>query len=296
MSASFAERSPVPRRSHWPRVAAVALAVSALVAATVSAPGRAVLDEIREVVGVERAQPALFSLPAPSRLLVSSDQGVWVVQEDGSRRLLGDYREATWSPFGRFVAATRENSSPRSSRTATCGGRSHDQLSVHLDGPEPRPIRVSHMSIAPDSGSSPVTAQTTDCWSPVPKVRSPGAQARIFTSRTPTGAVESSSSMPTPVRCSGARTATDVWSSSNGRRTDGVSSLVARARATTSRSTRRKARCSPVSVHLAERSPQPQRVPARTLVRSRWSRTVNRDSSCQTCPGQHSQVLVRSKI
>ncbi len=109
VSASFAERSPVPRRSHWPRVAAVALAVSALVAATVSAPGRAVLDEIREAVGVERAQPALFSLPAPGRLLVSSDVGVWVVQEDGSKRLLGDYREATWSPFGRFVAVAREN-------------------------------------------------------------------------------------------------------------------------------------------------------------------------------------------
>ena len=109
VAAAFTERSPVPRPSHWPRVAAVALAVSALVAATVSSPGRAVLDEIREVVGVERAQPALFSLPAPGRLLVASDAGVWVVSEDGSRRLLGDYREATWSPFGRFVAVTREN-------------------------------------------------------------------------------------------------------------------------------------------------------------------------------------------
>jgi dipeptidyl aminopeptidase/acylaminoacyl peptidase len=109
VAAAFTERSPVPRPSHWPRVAAVALAVSALVAATVSSPGRAVLDEIREVVGVERAQPALFSLPAPGRLLVASDEGVWVVSEDGSRRLLGDYREATWSPFGRFVAVTREN-------------------------------------------------------------------------------------------------------------------------------------------------------------------------------------------
>ena len=109
VTAAFAERKPVPRPSHWPRVAAVAIAASAIIAAALSSPGRAVLDEIREVVGVERAQPALFSLPAPGRLLVASDAGVWVVQEDGSRRLLGDYREATWSPFGRFVAATREN-------------------------------------------------------------------------------------------------------------------------------------------------------------------------------------------
>ena len=49
--------------SRWPS--------SALVAATLSSPGRAVLDEIREVVGVERAQPALFSLPVSGRLLVS---------------------------------------------------------------------------------------------------------------------------------------------------------------------------------------------------------------------------------
>ena len=45
-------------------VAAIAVAVVA-VAGLLSPPGRAVLDEIREVVGVEKAQPALFSLPAP---------------------------------------------------------------------------------------------------------------------------------------------------------------------------------------------------------------------------------------
>ncbi len=109
VAAAFREREPVLRPSHWPRVAAVAIALTAVVAATVSPPGRAVLDEIREVVGVERAQPALFSVPAPGRLLVSSDAGVWVVAQDGSKRLLGDYREASWSPFGRFVAAVGKN-------------------------------------------------------------------------------------------------------------------------------------------------------------------------------------------
>jgi len=109
LEAGFVEREPAPRHSHWPRVAVVAVALTALLAAALSSPGGAVIDEIREVVGVERAQPALFSLPAPGRLLVASDAGVWTVQQDGSRRLLGDYREATWSPFGRFVAAAREN-------------------------------------------------------------------------------------------------------------------------------------------------------------------------------------------
>jgi hypothetical protein len=106
---AFAEREPVPRRSQWPRVAAVAVALAALGAVVLSSPGRAVLHELREVVGVKRAQPALFSLPAPGRLLVSSDAGVWVVERDGSKRLLGDYREASWSPLGRFVVATTRN-------------------------------------------------------------------------------------------------------------------------------------------------------------------------------------------
>ena len=108
VSAAFAEREPQPRRRSWQPVAAVALAVVVL-AGLLSPPGRAVLDEIRQVVGVEESAPALFSLPAPGRLLVTAGSGVWIVDEDGSKRLLGDYREASWSPFGRFVVATREN-------------------------------------------------------------------------------------------------------------------------------------------------------------------------------------------
>ncbi|MBA2385411.1 MAG: hypothetical protein H0V68_12225, partial [Actinobacteria bacterium] len=102
VQAAFAEHEPQPRRRSWKPVAALAL-VLAVAAGLLSPPGRAVLDGIREVVGVENAQPALFSLPAPGRLLVTSDAGTWVVDRDGSKRLLGSYREASWSPFGRFV-------------------------------------------------------------------------------------------------------------------------------------------------------------------------------------------------
>ncbi|MGH3110952.1 MAG: hypothetical protein ACRDQT_08560, partial [Gaiellaceae bacterium] len=97
------------RQSHWPRVAAIAIALAAVLASAFSPPGQAVIDEIREVVGVERAEQALFSLPAEGRLLVASDAGVWVVQQDGSKRLLGEYREASWSPFGRFVVAAKRD-------------------------------------------------------------------------------------------------------------------------------------------------------------------------------------------
>ena len=108
VSAAFGRREPQPRRRSWKPVAALVLAV-AVIAGLASPPGRAVLDEIREVVGVEQSAPALFSLPAPGRLLVTADSGVWVVEQNGSKRRLGNYREASWSPFGRFVVASRRN-------------------------------------------------------------------------------------------------------------------------------------------------------------------------------------------
>ncbi len=107
--AAYEERTPAPReRKAW-RPVLVLAAVAVVAGAVASPPGQAVLDSIREAVGIERAQPALFSLPAPGRLLVESADGVWVVQADGSKRRLGDWREASWSPFGRFVVVARAN-------------------------------------------------------------------------------------------------------------------------------------------------------------------------------------------
>ena len=40
-----------------------------------SPPGRAVVDSVRKAIGIESAEQALFSLPAPGRLLVVSDSG-----------------------------------------------------------------------------------------------------------------------------------------------------------------------------------------------------------------------------
>lgn len=105
---AFAGRHPAPRRPVLPRLA-VALAVVTLLAALVLTPaGAAVRDWIDDVftVGVRDAEPALTEVPGGGRLLVASPQGSWAVQPDGSRRLLGRYVEATWSPRGLFVAAT----------------------------------------------------------------------------------------------------------------------------------------------------------------------------------------------
>ncbi|HEY1356581.1 MAG TPA: hypothetical protein VGF09_09700 [Solirubrobacterales bacterium] len=92
------------------RFAQVAVALGLLVAAAISPAGAAVRDWVGEAVesGREPSLPALTSLPAPGPLLVDSADGAWVVKEDGSKRLLGSYRQSTWSPRGLFVAAVGE--------------------------------------------------------------------------------------------------------------------------------------------------------------------------------------------
>jgi hypothetical protein len=106
VAGAFERRPAAPRLRLRPRLA-IALAVAALLLALILSPaGAGVRDWIGDVLqpGVENAEPALTGLPGGGRLLVESGQGPWVVQADGSRRLLGDYREATWSAHGLFVA------------------------------------------------------------------------------------------------------------------------------------------------------------------------------------------------
>jgi dipeptidyl aminopeptidase/acylaminoacyl peptidase len=105
---AYAEREPAPRRVPLLRSALVAAALAAIVAAALSPPGRAVVDNVRRAIGIDDAEEALFSLPTRGRLLVvAPERGTFVVHPDGSRRRLGRYQEATWSPRGRFVVATR---------------------------------------------------------------------------------------------------------------------------------------------------------------------------------------------
>jgi hypothetical protein len=105
---AFEERERVPRQRNYLRPAVALGIAAAIVAGAVSSPGRAVLGNLRDqVVGQRNATPALFSLPAPGRLIVDSTEGPWIVQRDGSKRLLDRYDELSWSPHGKYVAATR---------------------------------------------------------------------------------------------------------------------------------------------------------------------------------------------
>lgn len=112
--AAFEEREPVswPVRHARPLLAFAALL--AVLAGAFSPPGQALVGSLRDaigrerVVGVKRSKPELFRLPTGGRLLVNSSGGPWIVQSDGSKRRLGPYDEASWSPRGLFVVATRQ--------------------------------------------------------------------------------------------------------------------------------------------------------------------------------------------
>ena len=104
-------RAEFKRREHvsWPRrrlrpLLALAV-VAALLTAAFTPPGRGLAERLREAIAPARAEP--IALPAPGRLLVLTAEGPWIVQKDGSKRLLGRYEDAVWSPRGLFVGATR---------------------------------------------------------------------------------------------------------------------------------------------------------------------------------------------
>jgi hypothetical protein len=100
---------PERRRRHPWRAAQVAL-VAALIALVVSPAGASVRHWVTDRIdepGLPHAVPVLSSLPGDGSLLVDSARGPWVVQPDGSKRLLGDYAEASWSPHGLYAVVTR---------------------------------------------------------------------------------------------------------------------------------------------------------------------------------------------
>lgn len=105
---AYEERSPAPkpvRRRLVPGLVAAAVVVGAAIA---TPPGHAVFQQVREAVGVQQAEPALFSLPSKGRLLVvSADHGgVWLIHDNGLKRRIGSYTDAQWSPHGLYVIAT----------------------------------------------------------------------------------------------------------------------------------------------------------------------------------------------
>jgi hypothetical protein len=152
--------------------------VAAIAGVLASPPGRAVLDSLRQAIGAEHAQPALFSLPAPGRLVAAGPGGAWVVSQDGSKRRLGDFAAASWSPFGRFVVADRTHElaalEPDGSvrwtlarpdvELARWGGSETDTRIAYLDG------RRLHVVAGDGTGDAdlglPAAARVAPAWQP----------------------------------------------------------------------------------------------------------------------------------
>lgn len=106
---AYAEQPAAPRSRLRIRLALVpVVAVLAGVLALTPA-GAAVHRWIEQTLGVRHARAALFSLPAPGRILVSGPGGAWTVAADGAKRRLGPWRQATWSPHAEYVAVAGGN-------------------------------------------------------------------------------------------------------------------------------------------------------------------------------------------
>lgn len=109
VAAAFEERDVVsPGRRTVLRVA-ISVAVAGLIAGFALTPAGAEVREWieeRMEIGEDDPKPELSSLPAPGALLVEARGGAWILRDDGSKRRLGAFDEAAWSPSGRFVAVT----------------------------------------------------------------------------------------------------------------------------------------------------------------------------------------------
>jgi dipeptidyl aminopeptidase/acylaminoacyl peptidase len=178
VEAAFEAERPARRRR--PARLRLAIALAALAAALVAVPATGADDWIRDLVkpGRDDARPSLSSLPGGGRLLVTSDRGAWVVQPDGSKRLLGDYGEAGWSPQGLFVVATED----RQLVATEPGGRVRWTLSrpnpVHRPRWSPSGYRIAYLTgsapalrmVAGDgTGDRPLTTKVADAapaWKP----------------------------------------------------------------------------------------------------------------------------------
>jgi hypothetical protein len=97
-------RRPLPRL-------ALGLSLAALLAILLLSPaGAAVRNWVDDAftAPTPRPEPTLTKVPGGGKLLVQTGEGPVVVQPDGSKRLLGDFEGASWSPHGLFVAAVKK--------------------------------------------------------------------------------------------------------------------------------------------------------------------------------------------
>jgi len=176
------ERQPSPVRDGRPALPRLALALgiaTLLMALLLSPAGAAVRDWVGDVVdsSAPEPEPGLSETPGGGHLLVQSALGPWVVQPDGSRRLLGHYEEASWSPRGLFVAAAQgrdlsavePDGTPHWSLTAAARVRTPrwSPSGYRIAYRSGRSLRIVAGDGRGDHLVNPATAPVAPAWSPV---------------------------------------------------------------------------------------------------------------------------------
>jgi hypothetical protein len=107
---AYVEREPVRRTRSRRRFALVPVLAVIAAALLLSVAGARVGRFISHaLVGVRHPAPAMSSLPAPGRILVSGPGGTWITAADGSTRQVGSWPQASWSPRGLYVAVAAAN-------------------------------------------------------------------------------------------------------------------------------------------------------------------------------------------
>jgi hypothetical protein len=113
IAAAFDQALPRQRgRSRGVRLALAGALCLVLAVLAVTPPGPALARWLKQAIdlgdsGVPHAERALSHLPSAGRVLTAGPSGAAIVNADGSRRFLGPYREASWSPQGLFVVVVR---------------------------------------------------------------------------------------------------------------------------------------------------------------------------------------------
>lgn len=105
--AAYEQRTPSPRRLRFRRPAGVVATVLAIAGVVALSPAGATVGRLVDrALGIPHAARVLSALPAPGRLLVSGPGGTWIVAADGSVRRVGEWKDASWSPHGLYLAVT----------------------------------------------------------------------------------------------------------------------------------------------------------------------------------------------
>ncbi|MDQ2983892.1 MAG: WD40 repeat domain-containing protein [Actinomycetota bacterium] len=188
---AHAEREPISWPRKHARPLALAAGVAVLVAGALSPPGMAVFGSLRKAVGTERVKrsvPAIEYLPGGGELLVSSSSGTWVVYPNGSRRRLGSYADASFSPHALYVAGTRGHElvtfEPNRSRAVHWAISRAAPVSRPVWGPDGyriayfagRSLRVIVGDGSEEAVIAPAATLVKPAWQPLPIVEPKGSR------------------------------------------------------------------------------------------------------------------------